>query len=201
MKKKNGFSVIELMATIGVIATIAAVGFPAIDNFGEQEHYETDLATLRGQINFVRQLSLEEGTVHIIKIVNDDTNNTADLEIHMGWEENRFNVLFHKATTSPASLNDPKCKRLGNTLGNTDDAGMPRPDFTKKLEHMTIKRCTSVDGNCSHRPAAENFICFLPDGTSPETARFEIQASDNAGGKKDFLHSYQTGFFNNGKKM
>ena len=197
MKKKNGFSVIELMATIGVIATIAAVGFPAIDNFGEQEHYETDLATLRGQINFVRQLSLEEGTVHIIQIVNDDTNNTADLEIHMGWQENRFNVLYHKATTSPASLNDPKCKRLGNT----DDTGVPRPDFTKTLEHMTIKRCTSVDGICSHRPATENFICFLPDGTSPETARFEIQASDNAGGKKDFLHSYQTGFFNNGKKM
>ena len=194
--KKNGFSVIELMATIGVIATIAAVGFPAIDNFGEQEHYETDLATLRGQINFVRQLSLEEGTVHIIQIVNDDTNNTADLEIHMGWQENRFNVEYHKATTSPASLNDPKCKRLGNT----DDTGVPRPDFTKTLEHMTIKRCTSVDGDCSTEPA-EKFYLFFPDGTSPETARFEIQASDNAGGKKDYLTFLSNRFFNNGKKM
>ena len=29
--KKNGFSVVELMATIGVIAVIAAIGFPAIE--------------------------------------------------------------------------------------------------------------------------------------------------------------------------
>ena len=54
--KKNGFSIIELMATIGIIAVIAAVGFPAIDNFGEQENFENDLATIRGQINYVRQI-------------------------------------------------------------------------------------------------------------------------------------------------
>ena len=58
-KKEKGFSLIELMATIGLIGVIAGVGFPAIDNFGDQENYETDLATIRGQINFVRQLSLE----------------------------------------------------------------------------------------------------------------------------------------------
>ena len=57
---KNGFSVVELMATIGVIAVIAAIGFPAIDNFGEQENYESDLATIRGQINYVRQISLRK---------------------------------------------------------------------------------------------------------------------------------------------
>ena len=57
---KNGFSLVELMATIGLISVIAAVGFPAVDNFGEQENYENDIATIRGQINYVRQISLEE---------------------------------------------------------------------------------------------------------------------------------------------
>ena len=58
-KKEKGFSLLELMTTIGIISIIGAVGFPAIDNFGDQENYETDLATIRGQINYVRQLSLE----------------------------------------------------------------------------------------------------------------------------------------------
>ena len=45
--KKNGFSLIELLATIGLISVIGAVGFPAIDNFGDQENFENDLATIR----------------------------------------------------------------------------------------------------------------------------------------------------------
>ena len=35
--KEKGFSVLELMTTIGFIAIIGAVGFPAIDNFGDQD--------------------------------------------------------------------------------------------------------------------------------------------------------------------
>ena len=60
LNKEKGFSLLELMTTIGIIAIIGAVGFPAIDNFGDQENYEGDLATIRGQINYVRQLSLED---------------------------------------------------------------------------------------------------------------------------------------------
>ena len=45
-KKEKGFSLLELMTTIGIISIIGAVGFPAIDNFGDQENYETDLATI-----------------------------------------------------------------------------------------------------------------------------------------------------------
>ena len=200
--KKNGFSVIELMATIGVIAVIGAVGFPAIDNFGDQENYEADLATLRGQINYVRQLSLEEGTAFNIRIVNDDDSNTADLEIWRATGLNRFNVEYHKASTdlaslNNASLNDPKCKRFGST----ENKGEILDEFTKTLEHMTIKRCADVDGSCVHEAASENFICFLPDGSAPESLKLEIQASDNAGGKKDYLHTYESGFFNNGKRM
>ena len=41
-KKEKGFSLLELMTTIGVIAIIGAVGSPAIDNFGEQENFESE---------------------------------------------------------------------------------------------------------------------------------------------------------------
>ena len=54
MKRQKGFSILELMTTIGVLTLIGAVGFPAIDNFGDQENYENDLATIRGQVNIVR---------------------------------------------------------------------------------------------------------------------------------------------------
>ena len=189
-KSEKGFSLIELMATIGLIAVIAGVGFPAIDNFGDQENYETDLATIRGQINYVRQLSLEEGNAYTIRIVNDTSNNTADLEIWQAQGLNRYNVEHHKSTSV-------KCSEFEGT----NDKGTKLNNLTKKLEHMTISRCTSITGNCTKVSAANNFFCFLPDGSAPEDARGEIQSSENAGGKKEYLHTYETGFFNNGTRM
>ena len=189
-KKEKGFSLLELMTTIGIISIIGAVGFPAIDNFGDQENYETDLATIRGQINYVRQLSLEDGNAYTIRIVNDTTNTTADLEVWQAQGLNRYNVEYHKSTAT-------KC----SDFDGTNDKGTKLADLTKKLEHMTISRCTSTTGNCTKVSASNNFFCFLPDGSSPENARGEMQASSNAGGKKDYLHTYETGFFNNGKRM
>ena len=190
LNKEKGFSLLELMTTIGIIAIIGAVGFPAIDNFGDQENYEGDLATIRGQINYVRQLSLEDGNAYTIRIINDATNNTADLEVWQAQGLNRYNVEYHKSTATMCSDFD-----------GTNDKGTKLSDLTKKLEHMTISRCTSTTGNCTKVSTSNNFFCFLPDGSSPENARGEIQASENAGGKKDYLHTYETGFFNNGKRM
>ena len=72
---KNGFSLLELIITVSVISIIAAIGYPSIDNFGKVENYESDLATIRGQINIVRQISLENGHAYRLKVVNDDNNN------------------------------------------------------------------------------------------------------------------------------
>ena len=188
--KEKGFSILELMTTIAIISIIGAVGFPAIDNFGDQDNFESDLATIRGQINYVRQLSLEDGNAYTIRIVNDTSNNTADLEIWQAQGLNRYNVEYHKSTAT-------KC----SDFNGTNDKGTKLTDLTKELEHMTISRCTSTTGNCSKVSVSNNFFCFLPDGSSPENARGEIQASENAGGKKDYLHTYETGFFNNGKRM
>ena len=189
-KKEKGFSLLELMTTIGIISIIGAVGFPAIDNFGDQENYETDLATIRGQINYVRQLSLEDGNAYTIRIVNDTTNTTADLEVWQAQGLNRYNVEYHKSTAT-------KC----SDFDGTNDKGTKLTDLTKKLEHMTISRCTSTTGNCTKVSDSDNFFCFLPDGSSPENARGEMQSSSNAGGKQEYLHTYETGFFNNGKRM
>ena len=188
--KEKGFSILELMTTIAIISIIGAVGFPAIDNFGDQDNFESDLATIRGQINYVRQLSLEDGNAYTIRIINDTSNNTADLEVWQAQGLNRYNVEYHKSTAT-------KC----SDFDGTNDKGTKLTDLTKELEHMTISRCTSTTGNCTKVSASNNFFCFLPDGSSPENARGEIQASENAGGKKDYLHTYQSGFFNNGKRM
>ena len=188
---KNGFSILELMTTIGIIAIIGAVGFPAVDNFGDQDNYETDLATLRGQLSYVRQLSLEDGNAYTIRIVNNDTDKTADIEIWQAQGLNRYNVEYHKEDTSP------KC----SDFDGTNEKGTKLDNLTKKLENMVVKRCTSTTAPCSTETETNNFICFLPDGSSPEGVKAEIQASQNAGGKTDYLHIYSTGFFNNGDRM
>ena len=188
--KEKGFSILELMTTIAIISIIGAVGFPAIDNFGDQDNFESDLATIRGQINYVRQLSLEDGNAYTIRIVNDTTNTTADLEVWQAQGLNRYNVEYHKSTAT-------KC----SDFDGTNDKGTKLADLTKKLEHMTISRCTSTTGNCTKVSASDNFFCFLPDGSSPENARGEMQSSENVGGKQDYLHTYETGFFNNGTRM
>ena len=188
--KEKGFSILELMTTIAIISIIGAVGFPAIDNFGDQDNFESDLATIRGQINYVRQLSLEDGNAYTIRIVNDTSNNTADLEVWQAQGLNRYNVEYHKSTAT-------KC----SDFDGTNDKGTKLADLTKKLEHMTISRCTSTTGNCTKVSDSNNFFCFLPDGSSPENARGEMQSSSNAGGKKEYLHTYETGFFNNGTRM
>ena len=192
---KNGFSLLEMMVTIGIISVVVGVGFPTIDNFGEQEHYEADLATIRGQVNYVRQLSLEDGNAYTIRIVNDTTNNTADLEVWQAQGIYRHNVEYHKSTST-------KCSDMDGT-GDRDTLtkGTKLNELTKKLEHMIVKKCNSINGGCTAVSDANNFFCFLPDGSAPEDGRAEIQASANAGSKKDFIHSYETGFFNTGKRM
>ena len=197
MKKfQKGFSLMEGLVTIGIISMVVGIGFPTIDNFGEQEHFEADLATIRGQVNYVRQLSLEDGNAYAIRIVNDDTNNSADLEVWRADGIHRHNVEYHKSTSTKCSDFDGTGDRVTLTKGTK------LSELTKKLEHMTIKKCTdTTDGVCAAVIDSDNFFCFLPDGSAPEDTRGEIQASENAGSKKEFIHSYETGFFNIGTRM
>ena len=71
----------------------------------------------------------------------------------------------------------------------------------KQLSELKKGLETSGSKEKPSKSSANNFFCFLPDGSSPDNARGEIKASSNAGGKKDYLHTYQSGFFNNGKRM
>ena len=193
MKSQKGFSILELMTTIGILSLIGAVGFPAIDNFGDQENYENDLATIRGQVNIVRQLALEDGNAYTIRIVNDSDANTAEMQVWQAQGLNRYNVEYHQQDSQ-------KCKEFGDEDDSSDDKGIQLTDYNKKLEHITISRCTTSTGSCSKVTPAQNtwdgdnvddetsdekiarlgsrppdnFFCFLPDGSAPELSLIHI---------------------------
>ena len=57
-----------------------------------------------------------------------------------------------------------------------------------------MQKCTAVS-------ADNNYFCFLPDGSSPENIKASIESTGNAGNKTEFIHFYESGFFNNGERM
>ena len=190
VQMKNGFSLLELTITVAVISIIAAIGFPAINNFGKVENYEADLATVRGQINIVRQFALENGHAYRLKIVNDDTNSSSSLEIWKAQGLYRFDTEYHKST-------NPPCSKFGGANNN----GIIEIKLTKQLENFVIKKCDSLNGDCIPVSEIKNYFCFLPDGSSPENIKAYLGASGTAGGKTDVFHFYKSGFFNNGERM
>jgi prepilin-type N-terminal cleavage/methylation domain-containing protein len=187
---QKGFSILELLTVIGVISIVAGIGIPAINNFGVSENYQSDVAAIRSQFNYVRQLAIENGNAYRIKIVNNISKTTATLEVYRDESLNRFNTNFHKNSSPP-------CSQFSET-GNT---GVQINDITKQLDHITISKCSSLTGNCTAVSAINNFFCILPDASGPENARAEIQASNNAGAKIDALNVYESGFFNIGERI
>ena len=192
---KNGFSLLELMITIAVISIIAGIGYPAIGNFGKGENYQSDLATIRGQINIVRQFALENGHAYRLKIVNDDVNNKSELQVWKAKGLNRFNTEFHKSTDIPCS-----------DFGGIGSEGVKETELTKQLEYFVIKKCKldslgNIEGSCRPVSATDNYFCFLPDGSSPQNVKASIESTSNAGNRSEFIHFYQSGFFNNGERM
>ena len=192
---KNGFSILELMITIAVISIIAGIGYPAIGNFGKGENYQSDLATIRGQINIVRQFALENGHAYRLKIVNDDNKNNSSLEVWRAQGINRFNTEYHKSTDIPCS-----------DFGGSGSEGVRETELTKQLEYFVIKKCKldslgNIEGSCRPVSATDNYFCFLPDGSSPQNVKASIESTSNAGNRSEFIHFYQSGFFNNGERM
>ena len=192
---KNGFSILELMITIAVISIIAGIGYPAIGNFGKGENYQSDLATIRGQINIVRQFALENGHAYRLKIVNDDNKNNSSLEVWRAQGINRFNTEYHKSTDIPCS-----------DFGGSDSEGVLETELTKQLEYFVIKKCKldslgNIEGSCRPVSATDNYFCFLPDGSSPQNVQASIESTSNAGNRSEFIHFYMSGFFNSGERI
>ena len=203
---RNGFSILELLVVIAVASIVVGIGLPAINNFGVSENYQGDIAVVRSQFNLVRQMAMENGNAYRILIVNNDSDNTARLEVYEDQTRNRFNKNFHSSATPPCSTfggpNSTTLIMLGVTQTvNSNPGGIRLNNLTKNLDFFTIKKCTSLTGNCTSVTNANNYFCILPDATMPENARGLITASNRAGGKSDFLNVYSSGFFNIGSRI
>lgn len=187
---EKGFSVIELLVVIAVVSIVAAIGLPAISNFGVSENNENDKAIIRSQINFVRQLAIENGNAYRIKIVNNTAKNSAELKIYRDESLHRFNKEFHKASNPPCSQ-----------FSGTGNLGVLVTELTKKAQNYIIQKCDSLNGNCNAVSSTNNYFCILPDGSGADNTRAQINSSKNAGSKIIFLHFYKTGFFNIGDRI
>lgn len=92
----NGFTVIELMVVVAVVALITSLALPSLSDFVQRFQIDRFAASLRGTINNARQNALRTGleTVVCKRVQSQNTCNTGNPNtgFERGW------IVFHDQT-------------------------------------------------------------------------------------------------------
>src|SRR2546427_3174486 len=70
----SGYSLIELMVTIGIIAVVAAVTFPLYLSYSRAQETDGAARTIIGALNQARQYAITRGTSHTVEAQTNPNN-------------------------------------------------------------------------------------------------------------------------------
>ncbi|WP_419224860.1 GspH/FimT family pseudopilin [Acinetobacter sp. A2] len=74
MHKKNGFTLIELMVTIGVLAIVATLAAPSFGNLMNQQKLKTNVMDLKSQLQLARSQALLTRAATVVCINKSNTD-------------------------------------------------------------------------------------------------------------------------------
>lgn len=85
MKRSHGFTLIELMVTLSIIAIVAAVGFPQIRELMANNKFTTKSNDLLATFQFARSEALRRTTTVRIEACKPDCGTTGTADWTNGW--------------------------------------------------------------------------------------------------------------------
>ncbi len=86
MKKKSGFSLVELMITLAIVAIAVAFGLPAMTEFSKNDRLTTNINTLVGHLAYARSEAVKLSQQVAICVSSDSASANPTCTGGVNWE-------------------------------------------------------------------------------------------------------------------
>ena len=86
MKKKSGFTLIELMVTVAIVSIVVAFGIPAMTEFSKNDRLTTNINTLIGHLSYARSEAVKR-SVQVTLCVSNNSGDPAPSCTGGNWED------------------------------------------------------------------------------------------------------------------
>jgi len=85
MKKNSGFTLLELMITMGLIAIVMAIGIPSMTSFIQNDRLTTQINTLVGHLSYARSEAVKRSQQVGVCVSSNTTSCTGGTNWESGW--------------------------------------------------------------------------------------------------------------------
>ena len=119
MKKSSGFTLIELIITVGIIGVVTAIAVPSVGVYIKNDRLTTNINTLVGHLAYARNEAVTRST-QVGLCVSDDQATCSGTDWALGW------ILFVDADSNSTFNAGDEILRVkqtlqgGNTLSNSN---------------------------------------------------------------------------------
>ena len=85
MKKTSGYTLLELMVTLGLIAIVFAIGVPSMNTFIQNDRLITQINTLIGHLSYARSEAVKRSQQVAVCVSNNQATCTGGNNWENGW--------------------------------------------------------------------------------------------------------------------